>query len=67
MHESMISGAEEPSAMSVRLETVSFHTCTVNVTFSPDGFVTVTSRSFDVITCKKVLFSRRTAGVSQAK
>ena len=50
MTDNMISGADEPSAMSVRLDTVSFHICTVKVTFSPSGFVTVTSRSLDVIT-----------------
>ena len=35
MREKRISGAEEPSAIGVKLETVSFHTLTVIVVCSP--------------------------------
>lgn len=46
MTESRISGAEEPRAMSVRLDTVSFQTLTVVTVVSPLGLVMVTSFSY---------------------
>lgn len=45
MTESRISGALEPRAMSVRLDTVSFHMRTVATDVSPLGKVMVTSFS----------------------
>lgn len=46
MTESRISGAEEPRAMSVRFDTVSFQTLTVVTVVSPLGLVMVTSFSY---------------------
>ena len=48
--DSRISGADDPRAMSVKLETVSFQIRTLTTAVSPFGFLTVTSRSLDVIT-----------------
>lgn len=45
MTDSRISGALEPRAMSVRLDTVSFHIRTVATDVSPLGIVIVTSFS----------------------
>lgn len=47
-----ISGALEPKAMRVRLETVSFQILTVAVVVSPFGFFMVISFSWDVMTCR---------------
>ena len=41
MHESKISGADDPRAISVRLATVAFHTVIVYRRTSPDGSTTV--------------------------
>lgn len=46
MTESKISGAEEPRAMSVRLETVSFQIRTVVTVVSPLGLVMVISFTY---------------------
>lgn len=46
MTERRISGAEEPRAMSVRLDTVSFQIRTVVTDVSPLGLVIVTSFSY---------------------
>lgn len=53
MTESRISGAEEPRAMSVRLDTVSFQTLTVVTVVSPLGLVMVTSFSYNDRRLKK--------------
>jgi hypothetical protein len=45
-----ISGADEPSAIRVKLETVSFQTLTKTVYSSPFGFRSFTTFSCDVIT-----------------
>lgn len=51
MTDSRISGALEPNAMSVRLETVSFQIRTVAVVVSPLGLLMVISFSWEVMTC----------------
>lgn len=61
--ESRISGAEEPSAMSVRLDTVSFQIRTVATVVSPLGLVTVTTFSCShrsLGKCPKCLISVKT-------
>lgn len=61
--ESRISGAEEPSAMSVRLDTVSFQIRTVATVVSPLGLVTVTTFSCShrsLGKCSKCLISVKT-------
>ena len=50
MTDSRISGAEEPRAISVRLDTVSFHTRMVVVVVSPLGLLMTISFSWDVMT-----------------
>merc|ERR1719247_1835904 len=59
MTESRISGAEEPSAISVRLATVAFHTCTVKVRLTP-----LTSTVLD--TSEEVMYSIATMKTSAA-
>lgn len=50
MTDSRISGALEPNAMRVRLETVSFQILTVAVVVSPLGLFMVISFSWEVMT-----------------
>ena len=50
MIDNIISGADDPSAISVRFDTVSFQMRTHTTVVSPSGLRTVTSFSFDVIT-----------------
>lgn len=51
--DSSISGALEPKAIKVRLDTVSFQILTVAVVVSPFGFFMVISFSCEVMTCRE--------------
>ena len=58
MHESRISGAEEPRAISVRLATVAFQMVTLTSRRSPVGITTSSSAVWDVICSMAIICAR---------